>query len=223
MLVAPPGLDLGENEPPVQSTEVRRIVVLGRLAPWKGQDLLIRAFATAFAGTSVGLDIVGGALFGEQEFERHLQDLVLDLGLEHQVLLHGHLDDPNVLLEGADVMVHCSRLPEPFGAVVIEGMHAGCVVIATQPGGPAETIVDGLTGMLVEAGDEEAMLTILGRVREMPQQARADMAHAARSAASVYDAGLLSAAIFGWLSEVGRGEARPGVVDAIERQADHVS
>jgi glycosyltransferase involved in cell wall biosynthesis len=39
-----------------------------------------------------------------------------------------------------DVVVHASRMPEPFGLVVVEAMAAGKPVVATAAGGPAEII-----------------------------------------------------------------------------------
>jgi glycosyltransferase involved in cell wall biosynthesis len=60
-----------------------------------------------------------------------------------------------------------SRWPEPLGLVVHEGMSRGRAVIGTRPGGHADLIVDGESGLLVPAGDAaalaEAMRTLLAR------------------------------------------------------------
>lgn len=50
-----------------------------------------------------------------------------------------------------------SLWPEPFGAVVHEGMSRGRPVIGTRPGGHADMIVDGETGFLVPSGDVHAL------------------------------------------------------------------
>ena len=46
--------------------------MLGRIAPWKGQDLFLRAFAAAFADGEERAVIIGTAMFGEEEYERSL-------------------------------------------------------------------------------------------------------------------------------------------------------
>jgi glycosyltransferase involved in cell wall biosynthesis len=52
-----------------------RCGVVERIAPWKGQDLVLRAFAQAFPSGSEEAVIVGGALFGEDDYKRRLVDL----------------------------------------------------------------------------------------------------------------------------------------------------
>ena len=68
-------------------------------------------------------------------------------------------------LERAAVFVHSSRW-EGFGIVLLEAMLAGLPVVATRVSAVPETVVDGETGLLVEAGDHaglaahlEALLT----------------------------------------------------------------
>ncbi|MGE5137882.1 MAG: glycosyltransferase family 4 protein, partial [Rudaea sp.] len=50
-----------------------------------------------------------------------------------------------------------SLWPEPLGSVVYEGMSRGKAVIGTTPGGHADMIVNGRTGLLVPAGDTDAL------------------------------------------------------------------
>ena len=47
--------------------------------------------------------------------------------------------------------------PEPFGTVVTEGMSRGKAVIGTRPGGHTDLVADGETGILVPAGDVDAL------------------------------------------------------------------
>ena len=66
-----------------------RVAMVGRLAPWKGQDVFLRAFAKAFPdGKEVGI-LVGAALFGEDDYERQLRQLVGDLGIAERVEFRG--------------------------------------------------------------------------------------------------------------------------------------
>lgn len=58
--------------------------------------------------------------------------------------------------------------PEPFGLTIEEAMSRGRAVIATRPGGPEEKIADGETGLLVAAGDVNALATAMRRLIENP-------------------------------------------------------
>jgi glycosyltransferase involved in cell wall biosynthesis len=76
----------------------------------------------------------------------------------------GERDDVARWLEGADVVVHASRIPEPFGQVVVEGMAAGAAVVATRGGGPSELVRDGVDGLLVAPDDVASMAAALRRL-----------------------------------------------------------
>jgi glycosyltransferase involved in cell wall biosynthesis len=199
VLVMPPALDLDDRELEPPGSPLRSAVILGRLSPWKGQDIAIRAFAASRLSSTATLDVVGAALFGEDEYARSLRELVRELGLGERVRFTGQVDDPRAILLDADVLVHASVLPEPFGAVVVEGMYAGCLVVATTPGGPAESIDDARTGVLVPCGDVDGLTAAMDRLVDLPRAARADMAEAAVQAARGYDSSILSAELFAWL------------------------
>jgi glycosyltransferase involved in cell wall biosynthesis len=138
-----------------------RIGIVGRLAPWKGQDVFLRAFAAAFRTGSEQAVIVGGALFGERAFECELRDLSRRLGIDERVRFVGFTEDVPRQLDDLHVLVHCSTIPEPFGQVVVEGMAAGLPVVAAAAGGPAEIVRHGQTGMLVAPGDVDALAMTL--------------------------------------------------------------
>ena len=138
--------------------------MVGRLSPWKGQDVFLRAFAAAFPDGNERARVVGSALFGEDDWMAHLEQLVVELRLSERVELTGFRDDVARVLDEADILVHASTVPEPFGQVVLEGMEAGLAVIATSVGGPAELITDGVDGVLVEPGDVDSLA---GALREL--------------------------------------------------------
>lgn len=141
-----------------------RIGMVGRITPWKGQDLFLRAFARAFEGTKERAVIVGSPLFGEFEFETELRRLVVDLGIAERVEFRGFQSDVVAELKRMDVLVHASKIPEPFGQVVLEGMAAGLPVIAADAGGPAEIISDHTDGVLYRRGDERCLAEALSEV-----------------------------------------------------------
>ena len=59
-----------------------------------------------------------------------------------------------------------SRLPEPLGSVVYEAMSRGKAVIGTHPGGHEDMITDGEDGLLIPAGDSEALRAAITRLVE---------------------------------------------------------
>ncbi|AYF73749.1 glycosyltransferase family 1 protein [Nocardia yunnanensis] len=159
------------------------IAVVGRLAPWKGQDLFLRALADVKIQPRE-VFLVGGTFFDEEHYRAELETLATALGLP--VTFTGHVDDPEAYLRHADILVHCSVLPEPFGQVVVEGMRAGCAVVATRPGGPEEIVEPGVNGLLVPAGDRAALTSALDTLIA-DQELRAKLADAARVRARDFD------------------------------------
>jgi glycosyltransferase involved in cell wall biosynthesis len=80
----------------------------------------------------------------------------------------GFTEDVLAILGAVDCLVHASTVPEPFGQVVVEGMAAGLPVIASNEGGPAEVITDGVDGLLCPPGDPSALAALLLRVAADP-------------------------------------------------------
>lgn len=131
--------------------------VLGRLAPWKGQDFFLRAFARAFPSSDERAVLIGGALFGEDDYAAQLPNLAARLGIAERVELRGHRSDVWTELARVDVLVHSSITAEPFGQVILEGMAAGVPVIAANAGGPTEILTHGVNGLLYKRADEQRL------------------------------------------------------------------
>jgi hypothetical protein len=89
------------------------------------------------------------------------------------------------MLRAADALAVPSRY-EPFGTVVIEGWAAGVPVVAARATGPAGTIEDGETGLLVPVDDAPALATALRRVLEDRALARHLAARAAMALEARY-------------------------------------
>ena len=159
--------------------------MLGRIAPWKGQDLFLRAFAAAFPGGPERAVLVGTPMFGEEPYERELHDLVTELELASRVEFRGFREDVWSELACFDVLVHASRIPEPFGQVVLEGMAAGLAVLAPDEGGPAEVIDDGRTGRLFHSRDADSLAAAMVALRADPAE-RGRLGDAARLAVDDY-------------------------------------
>jgi len=172
--------------PPVRSTRPNLdVVMVGRLAPWKGQREFLEAFALAFPDSDARGALIGSPMFGEESYARELESRVSELGLEDRMELTGFVDDVPARLAAADIAVHASVLAEPHGQVVVEAMAAGLAVIASDAGGPAEIITKDVDGLLVPAGDIVALAAALQRLGEDPEL-RAKLGDAARTRAAAY-------------------------------------
>jgi glycosyltransferase involved in cell wall biosynthesis len=156
-------------ERPASTEHELTVGVVGRLAPWKGQNVFLDAFAAAFAGSPVRARIVGSALFGEDDYERSLREQTAQLGIADQVEFRGFREDVWAELAEIDILVHCSVTPEPFGQVVLEAMAARVPAIAARAGGPAELITDEVDGLLTAPGDVDELASALRRLHDDPE------------------------------------------------------
>lgn len=158
-VTAPPRLPRTDSRP-------LTVGLVGRLSPWKGQDVFLEAFALAFPDGPERAHLVGSAMFGEDAWERHLRQLAGDLGLAGRVEFRGFREDVWSELAELDVAVHASTTPEPFGQVVLEAMAAGVPIVAAAEGGPAEIVTDGVDGLLVRPGDPQVLAVALQRLAQ---------------------------------------------------------
>jgi glycosyltransferase involved in cell wall biosynthesis len=159
--------------PPLSGTDVPTVVCVGRINRWKGQDVLVHALAALTEeGVPVRGRLVGGAFPGSEHLVDELRELVDQLGLTDSVTLEGEVDDPVAVFSAADVVVVPSKLPEPFGKVVVEAMALGRPVVATTPGGPAEVISSGVDGILVPGDDVAALTDALRDLLQHPAEAQ---------------------------------------------------
>ena len=204
VVIATPAIALDPREFHPPGIDVRRVVMLGRLSPWKGQDVFLRAFSRVFTAGPTEAFVVGGALFGETDYERGLRDLSAELGIADRVHFVGHVQDPWAWLVDADVLVHASTIPEPFGQVVVQGLWARCAVVASTPGGPAEVITDGVDGLLVPCGDEDMLTVALTRLRDDADLRQRLAAHG-HVTGGHYDARVAAPVLDAWLANLHMG------------------
>jgi glycosyltransferase involved in cell wall biosynthesis len=155
---------------------------VGRLVPWKGQDVFLRSVAKVAPDWPQLKALVVGEpedSSSSREYARRLEMLVSELRLENRVFFTGHRDDVPAVLNASDVVVHSASRPEPFGRVVVEAMAARKPIIATAAGGVLEILDDGVTGLLVQPGHVVEMAAALRRLivdrdlcRRLGRQAR---------------------------------------------------
>ena len=76
-------------------------------------------------------------------------------------------DDLQAAIGGCAAVVMAPKWVEAFGNVAIEAMATGVPVISYRRGSPAEIIVDGQTGFLVEPDDIDGLIGAVGRIDDL--------------------------------------------------------
>lgn len=154
-----------------------KIVMLGSINRNKGQDLLLRAFDLLkrndaelwFYGT-VGLSAHG--------FARDLKKFVNEHSLGDRVFFPGPTHAAAAVFREATLLVH-SSLNECLSISVLEAMSHGVPVIANDIPGMGEIITSGVDGMLVRAGDVDALAVAMAQLLD-DQILREKLAEAGR-------------------------------------------
>jgi len=142
--------------------------VVGALTPVKGQDVFLDA-AAMLVRTVPGARfvLVGGTPYRTEvdlDFARALRERADRLGLAPYVTFLGERDDVGRIVGNLDVLVQPNRGPEGLGRAVLEAMACGTPVIAVDRWGPAESVQDGMTGLLVPPGDAGALAAAMERL-----------------------------------------------------------
>ena len=143
----------------------RRILSVGRLVERKGFADLIQALRRV---PDAELVIAGGPpadqLDRDPEVTR-LRALAERLRVADRVRLLGSVprEDMPAWYRSADV-VACAPWYEPFGLTPLEAMACGVPVVAYAVGGLAESVIDGVTGTLVQPRDERGLAVALRQI-----------------------------------------------------------
>jgi glycosyltransferase involved in cell wall biosynthesis len=154
-----------------------RIITVARLAPEKGQFVLLDAVAELHGlGHRVAVDLVGTGPAHDE-----LEQRARALGLESVVTFHGSKtpDEVAELLNAADAFCLPS-FAEGLPVSIMEAMATGIPVIATAINGTPELVENGRTGRLVIAGRSSDIVDAVQAIVADPEGTRA-MLLAARS------------------------------------------
>lgn len=144
----------------------KMLLFVGRIERLKGVDTLLNALAIlrenkASALEQMCLTVVGGAVEDSSQEDREmtrLRRLEAELGLSDLVTFLGAKDQETLqyYYSAAEAVVMPSHY-ESFGMVALEAMACGTPVIASEVGGLAYLIQDGITGFHVPANDPEEL------------------------------------------------------------------
>lgn len=164
-VVIPNPVDIGDTESWSGERE-RRIVAVGRLAPQKNHDLLLRAYAQ-FARQCPGYTL---EIYGKGMQEKKLRILAGELGVSDHVIFKGFSGQVREEIRKAAMYVLSSDY-EGISNSMLEALALGIPVIATDCpcGGSRTYIQEGINGLLVPVKDVTALANAMRRLAGDPQ------------------------------------------------------
>ena len=160
----------------------RLVVAVGNLYPVKGHRHLVEAVA-ALAGRHPTLHL---AIGGRGELEDALRSLARERGIAERVHLLGLRSDVAAVLAAADIFALPS-LSEGLPLALLEAMFAGRPIVASDVGEVRMALDRGTAGVVVEAGNADALAAAIDRLLRDPQEARRLGDRAAAHAHAEYD------------------------------------
>jgi D-inositol-3-phosphate glycosyltransferase len=200
--IVPPGVDL-ERFHPLPKAEAqafigvppghRMLLFVGRIEPLKGLDNILQAVAQlrdqdAALLEDVCMCVIGGEIKeGEQDAElTRLMALRDQLGLKERVTFLGARDQDILQYYycAAEALIMPSDY-ESFGMVALEAMACGTPVIASEVGGLAFLVEDGINGFHVPTREPSALAAKMRLILTDPGR-HTRMSHAAQQTARAY-------------------------------------
>lgn len=197
--VISPGVDLNQFHPVSTSNARSRLKIpadtamflfVGRLEPLKGVDTVLEAFALISRQQPdtfrhMRFIIVGGNPADPMDSEmQRLQAMVDELDLRENIQFVGAKNQTQLLdYYAAAAAVVMPSDYESFGMVALEAMAVGTPVIASNVGGLAYLVKDGITGYLVPTRDAH---TLAQRMLKITQEPAPQMRNAAAALAQEY-------------------------------------
>ena len=143
---------------------------VARLAPRRGHELLIRAFQQLLPEYPHARLL----LVGKGEARARLETLVSDLGLAREVLFAGYREaDLPAVLQALDAFALMGAGSDESCRAALEAMAAGRPVVGRRVGALPETVVHGVTGLLVDDDRPESVAAALRALVARPEQAAA--------------------------------------------------
>lgn len=166
------GLDLSAWSAPPSPIKNRDHIVIttaGHIRRVKGHDIFIKAAAIVVRQFPQALFSIAGDVL-EPDYFAELKTLVSDLELTEHFHFAGGVSNLREHLAAADIFVLPSR-SEGFSNAIVEAMAAALPVVATDVGGNAEAVRDGITGFIVPPEDPEVLAAAIARLLTDPAKA----------------------------------------------------
>jgi L-malate glycosyltransferase len=178
------GLDLadwGNIAQPARRPGEFVVTTVGNIRRVKGHDIFIKAAAVVVSQLpDASFSIAGEVL--EPDYFAELQTMIRELDLSHRFHFVGGITNLREYLSTADIFVLPSR-SEGFSNAIVEAMAASLPVVATDVGGNAEAVRDGVSGIIIPSEDIAGLAAAIIRLVSDPLQARKMGAEGRRLAA----------------------------------------
>ncbi len=136
----------------------------------KGHDIFIRAAAIVVQKFPEATFSIAGEVLDLDYFQK-LETLVRELGLTGRFRFDSGITNPREYLAAANIFVLPSR-SEGFSNAIIEAMAESLPVVATDVGGNAEAVKDGVTGFIVPSEDVAALSNAIIGLLSDPAKAK---------------------------------------------------
>ncbi len=213
MIIIPPGVDTSRFYK-IPNDEARAVIgvpagdcmilYVGRIEPLKGVETLIRAISIMEKNGIMHtcphyLTIIGGDPDASPENMnaemKRLQELSTELGINDLIIFLGKRSQDTLpyYYSAAQIVVVPSHY-ESFGMVALEAMACGTPVVASQVGGLAFLVQEGVTGYVIPDDDPHILVDRLTRLIKQPDL-RKQMGQQAIEVAKSYDWTKISARI----------------------------
>lgn len=174
--VVPYGVDVPDQFPERSQQNFINCLAVGRMVPKKAPILMLDSWRRAAeVCRHLKLDLVG-----EGELLPAAQEFVRAFGLTNRVQFHGGQPSSMIqqTLKTADIFVQHSIVDPASGdeeglpISILEAMSQGLPVVSTKHAGIPEAVEDGVTGYLVEEGDNVGMAERIVQLARNPQLRR---------------------------------------------------
>lgn len=166
VIPSPIGVSVLNSTPKVRK-KVEAIGMVARIDNWKGQDLLLNAYAKAFpGGDRPRLRLIGGAPFTRGGLLSELKAQADRLGISETVEFVGQVSPDSVskYIDELDVCVQASTRPEPLGQNVLQYLARGKPTVVSGEGGPVEWVRNNENGLVFTPRSVDDLATCLSRL-----------------------------------------------------------
>jgi glycosyltransferase involved in cell wall biosynthesis len=178
--VVPPGISLDEFNPDLfDKNAIRKelgfsensilVGMVGRMSPGKGHEEFIRAAQKIAMESELNIRfiVIGGASYGENEYESQIKSLVSELKLDSAVQLTGFRKDVARMMSVLDILAFPSH-EESFGMTLTEAMAMRLPVVASGNAGVLDIVVDNESGVLVPPKNYQALADGIVKLARSP-------------------------------------------------------
>lgn len=167
------------------------IGVVNNLKSWKGQHVAVEAMGhLKRRGVDALLVLVGDVSPIDKDYHDRILRTIESQGLADCVRHIGIRSDVPDLMGAFDLVLHTSLTGEGFPRVILETLVLGRPLIASDAGPSAEMVEDGVSGLLVPAGDPAALAARIEEALGDPQRMRSLGARGAERAERLFNIGV---------------------------------